>query len=157
MKTKIVKYNDALCLEVDGKIVPKIKISENAGKITNPHFKTAYRIFDKNGMATADLLTVYDEVIDTSAPLELFDPEETWKRKTVTDYTLRPLQVPIFKDGVLVYELPSVNEIRSYCQKEVATLWEEVRRFENPHRYYVDLSKKLWDIKRHLLEKRGER
>lgn len=143
--------------EVDGKIVPKIKISENAGKITNPHFKTAYRIFDKNGMATADLLTVYDEVIDTSAPLELFDPEETWKRKTVTDYTLRPLQVPIFKDGVLVYELPSVNEIRSYCQKEVATLWEEVRRFENPHRYYVDLSKKLWDIKRHLLEKRGER
>ncbi len=143
--------------EVDGKIVPKIKISENAGKITNPHFKTVYRIFDKNGMATADLLTVHDEVIDTSAPLELFDPEETWKRKTVTDYTLRPLLVPIFRDGALVYESPSVSEIRAYCQKEVATLWEEVRRFENPHRYYVDLSQKLWDIKRELLEKRGER
>ena len=140
----------------DGTVIPKIKISENAGKITNPHFKKVYRIYDKNGMATADLLTVYDEVIDTNAPIELFDPHETWKRKSVTDYTLRELQVPIFKGGECVYESPSVKEIREYCMNEVAHLWEEVRRFENPHRYYVDLSKKLWDIKRELLEGRGK-
>ena len=139
----------------DGTIVPKIKISENAGKITNPHFKKVYRIYDKNGMAVADLLTVHDEVIDASAPLELFDPEETWKRKTVTDYTLRELQIPIFKNGECVYESPTVKEIRDYCRSQVLSLWEEVRRFENPHRYYVDLSQKLWDIKRGLLEKRG--
>ena len=140
----------------DGTVIPKIKISENAGKITNPHFKKVWRIYDKNGMATADLLTVYDEVIDTSAPIELFDPQETWKRKVVSDYTLRELQVPIFKDGECVYTSPSVKEIREYCMREVANLWEEVRRFENPHRYYVDLSKKLWDIKRRLLEGRGK-
>ena len=107
-------------------------------------------------MATADLLTVYDEVINTAEPLELFDPQETWKRKTVTDYTLRELQVPIFVGGECVYESPSVATIREYCMNEVAHLWEEVRRFENPHRYYVDLSKKLWDIKRELLEGRGK-
>ena len=140
----------------DGTVIPKIKISENAGKITNPHFKKVYRIYDKNGMATADLLTVYDEVINTAEPLELFDPQETWKRKTVTDYTLRELQVPIFVGGECVYESPSVATIREYCMNEVAHLWEEVRRFENPHRYYVDLSKKLWDIKRELLEGRGK-
>ena len=141
----------------DGTVIPKIKISENAGKITNPHFKKVYRIYDKNGMATADLLTVYDEVIDESAPIELFDPYETWKRKTVTEYTLRNLQVPIFVKGECVYKSPSVKEIREYCMGEVASLWEEVRRFENPHRYYVDLSKKLWDIKRELLEGRGKK
>ena len=140
----------------DGTVIPKIKISENAGKITNPHFKKVYRIFDKNGMATADLLTVYDEVLDPAVPLELFDPEETWKRKTFTDYTLRELQVPIFAGGECVYTSPSVAEIRAYCMEEVAHLWEEVRRFENPHRYYVDLSQKLWDIKRSLLEGRGK-
>ncbi len=138
----------------DGTIVPKIKISENAGKITTPHFKKVYRIFDKNGMATADLLTVHDEVLPLDEPLELFDPEETWKRKTVTDYTLRELQVPIFLGGECVYKSPSVKDIQEYCRREVATLWEEVRRFENPHSYYVDLSQKLWDIKRALLEKR---
>ena len=140
----------------DGTVIPKIKISENAGKITNPHFKRAYRVFDKNGMAIADLLTVHDEVIDTAAPLELFDPEETWKRKTVTEYTLRELLVPVFLGGECVYACPTVKEIQTYCRGEVASLWEEVRRFENPHRYYVDLSKKLWDIKRSLLEKRGK-
>ena len=140
----------------DGTVIPKIKISENTGKITNPHFKKLYRIYDKNGMATADLLTVYDEVIDESAPLELFNPEETWKRKTMTEYTLRPLQVPIFLKGECVYEHKTVKQIREYCLNEVAHLWEEVRRFENPHRYYVDLSQKLWDIKRRLLEGRGK-
>ena len=136
----------------DGTVIPKIKISENAGKITNPHYKRVYRIFDKNGMASADLLTVYDEVIDTTAPLEIFNPAETWKRKTFEEYTLRELLVPIFKNGECVYETPSITKIRDYCLCEVATLWEEVRRFENPHRYYVDLSKKLWDIKRGMLE-----
>ena len=136
----------------DGTVIPKIKISENAGKITNPHYKRVYRIFDKNGMASADLLTVYDEVIDTKAPLEIFDPDAPWKKKTFTEYTVRELLVPIFKDGECVYESPSVKEIRDYCLSEVATLWDEVRRFENPHRYYVDLSKKLWDIKRNMLE-----
>ncbi len=147
-----------LCAKEDenGTIIPKIKISENAAKITNPHFKKVYRIFDKhNGMAIADLITVYDEVIDEDKPLELFDPKETWKKKTVTDYRAKELLVPIFKQGECVYTSPSVKEIQAYCKEEVATLWEEVRRFENPHRYYVDLSKKLWDIKRELLEKKG--
>ncbi len=136
----------------DGTVIPKIKISENAGKITNPHYKRVYRIFDKNGMASADLLTVYDEVIDTASPLEIFDPDSPWKKKTFTEYTLRELLVPVFKGGECVYTSPSVKEIRDYCMAEVATLWEEVRRFENPHRYYVDLSKKLWGIKREMLE-----
>mgnify|MGYP004588258959 CR=1 FL=1 len=148
-------YKLAAKEDADGHIIPKIKISENAGKITNPHFKKVYRVFDKNGMATADLITVHDEVPDERLPLELFDPEETWKRKTVTDYTLRELQVPIFRNGECVYTSPSIHDIRAYCAREVSTLWEEVRRFENPHRYYVDLSQKLWDIKRRLLEKRG--
>lgn len=139
----------------DGTVIPKIKISENAGKITNPHYKRVYRIFDKNGMASADLLTVYDEVIDTKAPLEIFNPAETWKRKTFEEYTLRELLVPIFQNGECVYETPTIADIRDYCLREVATLWEEVRRFENPHRYYVDLSKKLWDIKRGMLEQKG--
>ena len=141
----------------DGTVIPKIKISENAGKITNPHYKRVYRIFDKNGMASADLLAIFDEEIDTTAPLEIFDPEETWKRKTFTEYTLRELQVPIFKNGECVYESPTVKQIREYCLAEVATLWDEVRRFENPHRYYVDLTKRLWDIKREMLERRGDK
>jgi len=142
--------------EGDG-IVPKIKISENPEKITNPHFKKVYRIFDKEtNIAIADLLCVYDEVIDESQPLTLFDPIETWKKKVVTDYYVRELLVPIFKDGECVYEKPHISEIQEYCRGEVAKLWDEVKRFENPHRYYVDLSKKLWDIKHSLLENRGK-
>lgn len=137
----------------DGTIVPKIKISENAAKITNPHYKKVYRLFDKeNGKAIADYITVHDEVIDETKPLELFDPDHTWKRKVVTDYTVRELQVPIFKDGKCVYESPTTEEIRSYCKAEVDSLWDEVKRFENPHNYYVDLSQKLWDIKHDLLK-----
>ncbi len=142
--------------EEGGTIVPKIKISENPEKITNPHFKKVYRIFDnESGIAIADLLCVHDEIIDPSEPLELFDPVETWKKKTVTGYTLRELLVPVFKDGVCVYEKPHIADIRDYCMNEVEHLWEEVKRFENPHRYYVDLSRKLWDIKHGLLENRG--
>ena len=141
----------------NGTIIPKIKISENPEKITNPHFKKVYRIYDnETGKASADLLTVYDEVIDATAPLEIFDPIQTWKKKEFTDYTLRELLVPIFKNGVCVYESPSIEKIRSYCLSEVDNLWEEVKRFENPHRYYVDLSQKLWDIKQSLLRAGGK-
>ncbi len=144
--------------EEDGAVVPKIKISENIEKITNPHFKKIYRIYDnETGKASADLLCVYDEVIDEKEPLEIFDPTETWKKKEFTNYTLRELLVPIFKNGECVYKSPSISEIQKYCKGEIETLWDEVKRFENPHRYYVDLSKKLWDIKQELLHNRGKK
>ncbi len=142
--------------EEGGEVVPKIKISENPEKITTPHFKKVYRIFDKaSGRAIADQITVYDEVIDENEPLTLFDPTETWKTKVVTDYRVKELLVPIFVGGECVYELPKIIEIQQYCKEQVETLWEEVKRFENPHRYYVDLSRKLWDIKHGLLVRRG--
>ncbi len=138
--------------EEGGTVVPKIKISENPEKITNPHFKKVYRIYDKTtGTATADLMCVYDETIDETKPLELFDPVETWKRKTCTDYLAKELLVPIFRNGECVYDTPDIDEIRAYCKAQIMTLWDEVKRFENPHRYYVDLSQKLWDIKQNLL------
>ena len=144
--------------EKDGEVIPKIKISENPEKITNPHFKKVYRIYDnETGKASADLLCVYDEKIDTSAPLEIFDPIETWKKKEFTSYTLRELQVPIFINGECVYETPHISEIQEYCKREIDTLWDEVKRFENPHRYYVDLSEKLWSIKHSLLVNRGKK
>ena len=143
--------------EEGGAVVPKIKISENPEKITNPHFKKIYRIFDnETGTAVADLLCVFDEELDTAKPLELFDPIETWKKKTVTNYTARELLVPIFKGGECVYEFPHISEIQRYCKEQVDTLWEEVKRFENPHRYYVDLSRKLWNIKQELLMNGGK-
>ena len=136
-----------------GTIIPKIKISENVGKITNPHFKKVYRFFGNDtGKAIADYLCVHDEVVDDSHDLEIFDPEATWKRKTVYDFTARELLVPIFKNGRLVYDLPSLQEIQTYCAQQVDTLWDEVKRFDNPHTYYVDLSPKLWQIKYDLLK-----
>jgi nicotinate phosphoribosyltransferase len=141
--------------EENGVITPKIKISENVAKITNPHYKKLYRIYDKNtGKALADQLCVYDEVIDENKPLEIFDPDFTWKRKRITDFTVRELQVPVFLNGEKVYDSPKIDEIRSYCAKQLDTLWESVLRFENPHNYYVDLSQKLWDIKHSLLNNR---
>ncbi|MBR4244955.1 MAG: nicotinate phosphoribosyltransferase [Candidatus Methanomethylophilaceae archaeon] len=137
--------------EEDGKIVPRIKISENVEKITTPHFKKIYRIYGKDGMAVADLICVHDETIDTTKPLELFDPAATWKRKTMKEYTAKELMVKIIEDGKLVYDLPSLQEIRKHCSDELNTLWEEVKRFANPHQYYVDLSQKLWDIKNDLI------
>lgn len=137
----------------DGRILPKIKISENAAKITNPHYKKVYRLFDReNGKAIADYITVFDEIMDESRPIELFDPNFTWKRKVVDNYIFRELQVPVFLGGQCVYASPSAKEIREYCAREVDTLWDEVKRFENPHNYYVDLSQKLWDIKQDLLK-----
>lgn len=136
----------------DGTIIPKIKISENVAKITTPHFKKIYRLFDKtNGKAIADYLCVHDEIVDESQPIHLFDPEATWKTKTVTDYTAKELMVPVFKNGQLVYNKPALKEICSYCQAQVDTLWDETKRFDNPHTYYVDLSQKLWNIKNELL------
>ncbi len=138
----------------DGTVEPKIKISENVGKITNPHFKKLYRFFGKDtGKAIADYLAVYDETVDDSQDLTIFDPEATWKTKTVYNFTAKELQVPIFKNGELMYQLPKLEEIRSYCLQQVDTLWEEVKRFDNPQTYYVDLSQKLWDVKYGLLKK----
>ncbi len=141
--------------EEDGLITPKIKVSENIEKITNPHFKKVYRIYSKETKkAEADLICLYDEELDESEPLEIFDPHYTWKKKTFTDYTLRELLVPIFKDGELVYEFPTMEEARNYCASELETIWEEVLRFENPHDYYVDLSDELWELKNRMIEER---
>ena len=149
-------YKLAAIEKEDGTIVPKIKISENVGKITNPHFKKVYRIFDKaTGKAEADYITVWDEVIEEGQPLELFDPDATWKRRTYTDYTIKPLQEKIFDHGELVYQQPTLSEIQKYCREQIDTLWDEVKRFENPHNYYVDLSQKLWDVKQQLLSSNG--
>ena len=145
-------YKLAAVEDDQGQIIPKIKVSENVDKITIPHFKKIYRIFDRaTGKAEADYITVFDEVVDENRPLELFDPSATWKRKTYTDFTIRPLQVPVFRAGKLVYDRPSLQSIQAYCREQVDALWDEVKRFENPHTYYVDQSQKLWDIKQALL------
>jgi len=141
----------------DGVVVPKIKISENVGKITNPHFKKVYRFYGNDtGKAIADYLCVYDETVDDSQDITIFDPEATWKRRRVYNYTARELLVPVFLGGKLVYTLPTLQEIQDYCRKEVDTLWDEVKRFEKPQTYYVDLSQKLWDIKYGLLAENSQ-
>ena len=147
-----------VAVEKEGGVVePKIKISENVGKITNPHYKKLYRFFGNDtGKAIADYLCVYDETVDDSKDLEIFDPEATWKTKTVYNFTAKELQVPIFKNGELVYELPKLEQIRTYCLQQVDSLWDEVKRFDNPHNYYVDLSQKLWDIKYGLLKRNSK-
>ena len=150
-------YKLAAVEEPDGTIVPKIKISENVIKITNPHYKKLYRFYAKDtGKAIADYLTVYDEIVDDTKDMEIFDPEATWKTKQVYNFTAKELQVPIFKGGQLVYKLPSLEEIRAYCKEQVDTLWDEVKRFDNPQTYYVDLSQKLWDVKYGLLKRNGK-
>ena len=141
----------------DGTVQPKIKISENVSKITTPHYKKLYRFFGNDtGKAIADYLCVYDETVDDSHDLEIFDPDATWKRKNVYNFTAKELQVPIFKNGELVYKCPTLDEIRSYCLEQVDKLWDEVKRFDNPHTYYVDLSQKLWDIKYGLLKQNSK-
>ncbi len=141
-----------VALERNGEMIPKIKISENVAKITNPCFKKVYRLFsNESGKAIADVLTLADEVIDDSREYEIFDPDHTWKRKTLNNFTAVELQVPIFEKGKCVYKSPSLKEIRNYCEEQLDKIWDEVKRFENPHEYYVDLSQKLWDIKYKLL------
>ncbi|MBQ2547074.1 MAG: hypothetical protein II557_12355 [Clostridia bacterium] len=147
-------YKLAACENERGEIIPKIKVSENAAKITNPGFKKVWRFYaNESGKAEADLITMHHEEIDQSAPLEIFDPEYTWKRQTLTDFTARELLVPIFRGGEMVYNLPPLEEIRDHCAREINTMWKEVLRFENPHNYYVDLSQELWDLKYKMISK----
>ena len=137
-----------------GEIIPKIKCSENVEKITIPHFKKVYRLYNKdNGKAIADYMTVHDEVVDENEPLILFDPYATWKTKNVCNFEARELLVPVFLNGKKVYQSPSLKDIQAYCKQQVNTLWDEIKRFDNPQTYYVDLSQKLWDIQQELLWK----
>lgn len=131
---------------------PKIKVSENVEKITIPHFKKVYRFYGRDtGKAIADLITLHDEQVDDTQDLEIFDPMATWKKKTVYNFTARELLVPVFLKGKRVYDSPTLPEIQAYCRQQVDTLWDEVKRFDNPHKYVVDLSRKLWDIQQELL------
>lgn len=139
-----------------GEFIPKIKLSENTEKITNPGNKTIYRIYSKTtGKIRADLICLADETFDESKDMIIFDPQETWKKTKVraNTYTLRELLVPVFKNGECVYDSPSVMEIRDYSKKELDTIWDETKRFANPQHVYVDLSDKLYKIKSDLLEK----
>jgi nicotinate phosphoribosyltransferase len=139
-------------VEKDGKIIPKIKISENTIKVTNPGFKTVWRLFDnESGKAIADVLTLSTEVIDDTQPYEIFDPVHTYKRKTLTNFTAKRLLVPVFERGKCVYESPSLKEMQTYCREQLETIWEEIKRFENPQAYYVDLSPELWELKQQML------
>ena len=139
-----------------GEVVPKIKVSENVAKITIPHFKKFFRFYDRtNGKALADYLCLYDETPDDTQPLTIFHPENTWKRKTLTNFRAENMMVPVFRAGELVYDLPSLKDIRKRCAEQLETLWPEVLRFENPHGYYVDLSNRLWDIRHDLLVNAG--
>jgi putative nicotinate phosphoribosyltransferase len=145
----------AIWNEPEQRFEPKIKISENAEKITNPGDKKIYRIYDAQGMIVADLIALADEEFSSKDPLLLFDPIETWKKTLLPggSYTMRELLVPVFRKGDCVYESPSVKEIQNICRRELNTLWEESKRFEYPHQTYVDLSRKLWNLKNNLLER----
>lgn len=137
----------------NGEIVPKIKLSENVGKITTPHFKKVYRLFGRDtGKAEADLICVYDETVDDTKPLEIFDPENTWKTKTLENFRAEELLLKIFENGKQVYTMPTLKEIRVHCKASLESMWEEVKRFDNPHNYYVDLSEKLWNIKYSMIK-----
>ena len=141
-----------VALEENGEIIPKIKLSENVSKITTPCFKQLYRLYSReNDKAIADVITLHDEIIDDTKDYEIFDPSYTWKRKTVTDFYAKPMLKKIFDHGKFVYDSLSTQEIKEYCLAQVETVWDEVKRFENPHKYYVDLSQKLWDIKNDML------
>ena len=138
--------------KLNGEIEPKIKVSENTAKITNPHFKKVYRYYDnESGKALADELCAWDETVDDTKPHTIFDPNATWKTKTLINFTAKELLVPVFKNGECVYDCPSIQEIQAYCAGQLDCLWDEVKRFENPHNYYVDLSEQLYQIKSILL------
>ena len=140
-------------VEKNGEIIPKINLSENVSKITTPHSKMLYRLFDcDTGKAIADVLTLENEEIDETNPYTLFDPDFTWKRKEVENFVARKLLVPVFLKGECVYREPSLDVVRDYCAEQIDNLWEEVKRFENPHTYYVDLSEELWRIRKNLIE-----
>lgn len=141
-----------VAVENDGKIIPKIKISENTIKITNPSYKSVWRLFDNaSGKAVADVITLADETIDSSIPYTIFDPEHPYKRTTLTDFTAQKLQIQIYSKGKCIYESPDLEKIRAHCVHSLSLIWDEVKRFENPHEYYVDLSENLWNLKNRLL------
>ena len=141
-----------VAIEKDEKLQAKIKVSENVEKITTPGFKKVYRLYDtETGKAEADYIALKDEEIDDGEPLVIFDPLFTWKMKKMKNYKAREMQVTIFKDGELVYDEPSLEEIASYRKEEVESLWDEVKRYDTPHNYYVDLSQKLWNLKQKLI------
>jgi len=140
-----------VALEREGKIIPKIKISENVEKITNPSFKKVCRFYSKDtGFALADVIMLKDEE-PTKDNYEIFDPNNTWKKKTLTNYIAKELQVKVFENGKLIYKLPSLKEIADYSKKDLSTIWDEVKRLNNPQKYYVDLSRKLYDLKTEML------
>ena len=136
---------------VDGKLIPKIKISDNPEKVTNPGYKKVFRLYDKDNMAIADLISLEHETIDCSKPLRIFDPIQTYKRMTLTNFSARELLVPIFVDGKQVYQCPDIHEIAAYAKKELASMWDEYKRLLMPHTYKVDLSDALYDLKQKLL------
>ncbi len=144
-------------VEKNGMVIPKIKVSENTVKITIPGVKIPWRLYDnETGKAIADVITTGDEKIDHTKPYEIFDPVHTWKRKTVENFTAKKLQVKIMEGGKQIYECPPVNEIKAYCKEQIENLWDEVKRFEKPHNYYVDLSQKLWDLRHTLLHEKSK-
>lgn len=147
-------YKLAALEKENGEIVPKIKISENIEKITNPGFKTLYRLYDKEShKALADVMTLDGETIPEEDGYEIFDPNAVWKKKTLNNFYVKNLRVQLFKNGKKVYQCPSIEEVREYCAEQIETLWEETLRFENPQTYYVDLSQNLWNVKNQLIEK----
>ena len=146
-------YKLAAVKEEDGSYTPKMKLSESAEKTTIPCLKKVWRIYDEDGKAMADLITMADESVETKHGITLFDPVETWKERTYVNCTARCLSTQIYSHGECVYQSPSLDDIRKFCKAQVNTLWDEVKRFENPHRYYVDLSQKLWDTRNALLKK----
>lgn len=142
-----------VALEQDGKMIPKIKVSENVEKITNPGFKSLFRLYDKDtNRAIADVITLDDETIPEGDDYEIFDPQNVWKRKTLSNFIAKNLRVQLFEKGKLVYEKPSIEEIKAYCAQQVSALWDEMLRFENPQTYYVDLSHGLWELKKNMIE-----
>ncbi|APC39453.1 nicotinate phosphoribosyltransferase [Clostridium estertheticum] len=143
-----------VAVEEEGEVVPRIKLSESEEKIINPGYKMCWRLYDKNThKAIADVITLTGEVINEAAPYIIFDPVLTWKKKKVTNFYAKKLQVPIFLNGECVYELPTIEEIRDYCKNQVDSIWDEVKRFSNPHKYFVDLSHELWLVKQELIRK----
>mgnify|MGYP003012753852 CR=1 FL=1 len=148
-------YKLAAVKEDDGSYTPKMKLSESAEKMTIPCLKKVWRIYDQDGKAMADLITTADEQVETQHGITLFDPIETWKECTYVNCTARCLSTPIYENGKRVYQSPSLDDIKKFCKAQVNTLWDEVKRFENPHNYYVDLSQKLWDVKQQLLSSNG--
>ena len=150
----MVNGMDGIFLEKDGKMIPKIKISENVEKITNPSFKKVCRFYSKEtNYALADVIMLKNEK-EPEGEYEIFDQYNTWKRKKLHNYYVKELQEKIFENGKLVYKQPTIKEIVKYTKEQLGTIWEEIKRLENPQRYYVDLSKKLYDLKTKLLNQK---